>query len=376
MIGSGRVEEVHATPQNLLTSWRLQEPWQIALAKDDLPMQSCAHRATANRHPSSLRTLKFRHLRTGRGQFRPARRVVKKYNRWLTFVLILATLAGFNVERAFAVPGEHRSRSDKNIAAIGHRNIAGRKQGNWYSIEGEKRLGEAFSAQIEASGKIVNDRIITDYVDRIADKVSRNSDTKIPITVRLLDSEQVTAVTLPGGYQYLSRRLLLQLENEDELASVLARGIAHTALRSATRLKTLENLANIGFIPLTYVGSSVPPTDVSKDFIPTSLLGYRRRFELDADYFGVQYIYKAGYNPESFVQVVRRTGPVIEPPVQALSAFPQIPVRLQALHKEIADLLLKRDAQVTESPDFEAFKKRLRDWKPAEPVAMPADEIP
>jgi hypothetical protein len=77
-------------------------------------------------------------------------------------VLILATLARFNIDRAFANSGEHRSRSDKNIAAIGHRNIAGGMQGNWYSIEGEKRLGETFSAQIESSSKIVNDRVITD----------------------------------------------------------------------------------------------------------------------------------------------------------------------------------------------------------------------
>jgi len=282
-------------------------------------------------------------------------------------VLILATLAGFNIDRAFANSGEHRSRSDKNIAAIGHRNIAGGMQGNWYSIEGEKRLGETFSAQIESSSKIVNDRVITDYVARIADNLARNSDTKIPITVRLLDSEQVTAVTLPGGYQYLSRRLLLQLENEDELASVLARGIAHTALRSVTRLMTLENSANIGSSSLIYVGSNVPPTDGSKEVISMGMLSHKRRFELDADYFGVQYVFKAGHDPESFVQVIQRIGPVIEPTAQAFSPFPQTSVRLKALHEEIADVLPRRDAQVTASPEFEEFKKRIRDWKPAGP---------
>jgi predicted Zn-dependent protease len=157
---------------------------------------------------------------------------------------------------------------------------------------------------------------------------------------------------------------------------VLARGIAHTALRSVTRLMTLENLANVGSIPLIYIGSNVPPTDGSKEAIPMGLLGYRRRFELDADYFGVQYAYKAGYDPESFVHFVERTEAAIEPLAQALRPFPQTSVRLKALHEEIADVLPKRDAKAPAAPEFDMFKKRLRDWKPAASEPTPTEQRP
>src|ERR1041385_1538841 len=201
-------------------------------------------------------------------------------------IAALAVLLGgcLKVDPLFASSGERPSRSDKDISAIGHRNIGGKGLGNWYSLDQEKEMGKKLSLQVEQSSKILDDPAITEYVARVAENISRNSDAQMPITVRLIDSEHIEAFTLPGGHQYITRGLLLQLENEGELASVLARGIAHTALRSSTRLMTREQYANIGTIPLILDGSY---TKMSSDGatglgVPVTMLKFRRGYETAA----------------------------------------------------------------------------------------------
>jgi predicted Zn-dependent protease len=143
-----------------------------------------------------------------------------------------------------SVPLRKRSNSDRDIAAIGHRRIAcsGKCIGNWYSIEQEKQIGAQLSASLGQSAPLLRDPMVTTYLEGLAKTMAQNSDTQMFITVLVTDDESVYALTLPGGYQYISRGLLLRLHSEGELASVLARGIAHTALRSATREYTLANL--------------------------------------------------------------------------------------------------------------------------------------
>lgn len=291
-------------------------------------------------------------------------------------VLVLLAIACSEVGAAFASQGERRSRSDKDINAIGHRNIAGDKNlGKWFSVDHEKEIGKQYSAEIERSFKVLDDRPITDYVTRIAENVGKNSDAQMPITIRLLDTEQMEAFTLPGGYQYISRGLLVRLENESELASVLARGIAHTALRSATRLMTREKLATTANVPLIFGGPSVP-TDTSGVTIPLTMLSFRRRFELDADYFGVQYVYKAGYSAESLAHVIERLWPTNRVSAKTFSAYPPTPDRVKALRKEIAELLPRRDGEIVSTPEFERFEERLRSWKAEEPISTPTPVKP
>src|ERR1035438_5628179 len=139
-----------------------------------------------------------------------------------------------------------RSKSDRDIGAIGHRKIANVDPA-WYSPEREKQIGSQWSASFEKSTPLLRDPTIEAYVGRLAHTVAQNSDAQqIPITVRITDSEEVHAFTFPGGYQYVTRGLLLRIASEGELASVLARGIAHTVLRSAMREATKENIARLG----------------------------------------------------------------------------------------------------------------------------------
>ena len=278
----------------------------------------------------------------------------------------------------FASSGERPSRSDKDISAIGHRNIGGKGLGNWYSLDQEKEMGKKLSLQVEQSSKILDDPAITEYVARVAENISRNSDAQMPITVRLIDSEHIEAFTLPGGHQYITRGLLLQLENEGELASVLARGIAHTALRSSTRLMTREQYANIGTIPLVLMdGSSARlSSDTPSSGLPITFLKFKRGFETAADYFGVQYVYKAGYSPEGFSQIVQKIWPVSPVAGKAFNSFPPTSERLQVLQKEIAELMPKRDGEIVSTPEFEEFRKHLRSWTPSEPVQLQGKEKP
>jgi len=232
-------------------------------------------------------------------------------------------------------------------------------------------MGKQYSAEIERSFKVLDDRALTDYLTRIAENIAKNSDAQMPITVRLLDIEQIQAFTLPGGYQYVSRGLLLRLESESELAGVLARGIAHTALRSAARLMTRANWANVGNIPLIFVGPSVPPNRVSGLNIPLTWLSLNRGFEQQADYVGAQYLYKAGYSAEGLVRAIERIWPTTPLTAKAFSPFPPTPDRVKALRKEI-DRLPKRAGEIASTPEFDGFEQRLRSWKPTEPVSTPS----
>ncbi len=263
-----------------------------------------------------------------------------------------------------------RSKSDADINAIGHRRIV--HDANFYSPEREKELGKALSQEVERSSKLLNDPILTEYIGRVAQTVADNSDAHIPVTVRVIDSDVVNAFTLPGGYQYINRGLLLQLHGEAELASLLARGIAHTALRSAAREATKSELMQLATVPLILSGpgGSTPAGWFSA--IPLTVLRMRWQDELDADYFGVQYLYKAGYDPKCFTDFVQRiwgtTSGTAKNVPKAFPTFPPLDERLAALQNEISNILPARDGAIVSTAEFDAFKERLPAQKSEGPV--------
>jgi len=277
-----------------------------------------------------------------------------------------------------------RSKSDRNIGAIGHRKIAN-GDANWFSPENEKKMGAQWSAAFERSTQLLFDPTIADYVEGVAHTVAQNSDARIPVTVRIIDREEVYALTLPGGYLYLTRGLLLRIGNEGELASVLARGIAHTALRSSMNELTRENIARLATIPLIFVGTPGNNTSASSLAVPLTLLKFKRDDEFDADYFGLQYLYKSGYDPECFIRIVQTVSdanPYSTPTAKALSPFPPLPERLRALQEEISGILPKRDGAVTNTPEFADFRKQLlklsspRPETKSEPKPVPDQTVP
>lgn len=213
-----------------------------------------------------------------------------------------------------------RSKSDANIGAIGHRNIA--RGLNFYSLEREKQLGNKLAEQVDASSTFINDPAITAYVERVARNVEQNSDKHLPITIHLVDTDESETFTLPGGYQYLSRGLLLRLENEGELASVLARGAAQIALRVGTRMATVDDVLEMASVPLADRSLSAgrpPGTGPSPGLAE---LKEKRDAEFDADYFGVQYLYKSGYDTRCFLDLVKLTGSANGNAREPFNAYP------------------------------------------------------
>jgi beta-barrel assembly-enhancing protease len=252
-----------------------------------------------------------------------------------------------------------------DVDAIGNRKIGGRGMGNWYSIEGEIRMGKEYAQQVEASVKLVQDPVVTEYVNRIGQNLVRNSDAQVPFTIKVIDSDDVNAFALPGGFFYVNSGLILAADEEAELAGVMAHEIAHVAARHATRQMTRSQWANIGTIPLIFVGGGIgyAVRSAAGLGLPLTFLTFSRGFEAEADYLGLQYMYKTGYDPNAFISFFekiqakekKRPGTL----AKAFSTHPQTPDRITKSQEEIAKILPARAQYVVTTSEFDDVKSRL-----------------
>jgi hypothetical protein len=136
--------------------------------------------------------------------------------------------------------------SKNDVDAIGNRKVGGRGMGDWYSLETEIKMGKQYSMQVENSVKMVQDPVVTEYVNRIGQNLVRNSDAQVPFTIKVIDSDEINAFALPGGFFYVNSGLILAADEEAELAGVMAHEISHVAARHGMRQMTRANWANIG----------------------------------------------------------------------------------------------------------------------------------
>jgi len=255
------------------------------------------------------------------------------------------------------------SKSDVN--AIGNRKVGGRGLGDWYSLEGEIRMGKQYAQEVEATSKLVRDPVVTEYVNRIGQNLVRNSDAQVPFTIKVIDSDEVNAFALPGGFFYVNSGLILAADEESELAGVMAHEIAHVAARHATRQMTRAQWANIGTIPLIFVGGGIgyAVRSAAGLGLPLTFLSFSRSFESEADYLGLQYMYKAGYDPNAFVQFFeklqarekKKPGTL----ARAFSTHPQTPDRITKSQEEIASILPARAQYIVTTSEFADVKARL-----------------
>jgi predicted Zn-dependent protease len=249
-----------------------------------------------------------------------------------------------------------------DVDAIGNRKVGGL---DWYSIETDIKMGKSYAQQIEASMKLVQDPVVTEYVNRIGQNLVRNSDAKVPFTIKVVDADEVNAMALPGGFFYVNSGLILAADDEAELAAVMAHEIAHVALRHATRGQTRADIANIMTIPLIFVGGGIgyAARQVAGIGLPLTFLKFSRGFEAEADYFGLQYMYHAGYDPNAFVTIFEKLQALDKKKPGALSkAFsthPQTPDRIQKSQEEIAKVLPARDQYIETTSEFNDVKARL-----------------
>jgi beta-barrel assembly-enhancing protease len=255
------------------------------------------------------------------------------------------------------------SRDDVN--AIGDRGMGGKGLGNWYSIEKEVAMGKQYAAMIESSVKMVNDPAVSEYINRVGQNLVRNSDAKVPFTIKVVDSDEVNAFALPGGFFYVNSGLVLAADEEAELAGVMAHEIAHVAARHATRQMTRGNIVNLASIPLIFVGGGLGYAIRSAAGLglPLTFLRFSRGFEEEADFLGLQYMYKTGYDPQAYVTFFeklqakekKKPGTLSK----AFSTHPQTPDRIQRTQKEIARILPAREQYVVSTSEFDSVKARL-----------------
>ena len=254
---------------------------------------------------------------------------------------------------------------EDDVDAIGNRKIGGRGLGNWYSLETEIRMGKQYAMQVESTVKLVQDPVVTEYVNRIGQNLVRNSDAQVPFTIKVIDSDEVNAFALPGGFFYVNSGLILAADEEAELAGVMAHEISHVAARHGTRQMTRAQWANIGTIPLIFIGGGIGYGiyEAAGLGLPLTFMKFQRNFEAEADYLGLQYMYKTGYDPQAFISFFekiqakekKKPGTI----AKAFASHPQTPDRIAASQKEIATILPAKPQYIVSTSEFDDVKSRL-----------------
>jgi beta-barrel assembly-enhancing protease len=253
-----------------------------------------------------------------------------------------------------------------DVDAVGNRNVGcTRGMGNWYTVEGQVARGRVYAQQIESQIKLVNDPVVTEYVNRIGQNLVRNSDAQVPFTIKVIDSDVVNAMALPGGFFYVNSGLILAADEEAEMAGVMAHEIAHVAACHYGREMTRANLLQMASIPFIFMGGAIGYAgyEAAGLAIPMTFLRFSRSFEAEADYLGVEYMYRAGYDPSAFVSFFEKIQAMEKKKPGTLSkAFdtqPQTPDRIEKTQDEIRKILPSKQQYVVTTSEFDEVKARL-----------------
>lgn len=254
-----------------------------------------------------------------------------------------------------------------NVDAIGSRNVGcNRGLGNWYTLDAQVRMGQEFARQVEQTSHLITDPVINEYVNRVGQNLARNSDTRLPFTIKIIDVEEPNAFALPGGYMFVNAGTLLLADDESQLAGVMAHEIGHVAACHAARESTRGTLASIAMIPVLVMTGGLAGIGVNEAAnlaVPAAFGKFSRSFEAQADYLGIQYAYKTGYDPMGMInffeklQALEKKRPGFT--TKLYGDHPQTPDRIEKSEHEIGTILPPRDQYIVDTSDFEQAKKRL-----------------
>jgi len=269
-------------------------------------------------------------------------------------------------EEKTAKPGKY------DVDRIGQRSVGNGV--NLYSLEKERALGQAMAAAIDLHTTFVADPDVTDYISRLGQKIARNSDAQVPFTIKVIDSPDFRAFALPGGFLYVDKGLIMEVDSEAELAGLMAHEIAHVAARHATRFATRKYAWNLISIPLSYLG---PAAIGTRPIGPLSLRKFNRNAEIEADLLGLEYQYAAGYDPQAFVQALEKLHsnetmmrarmakpkgarmPLHDQLARAFANYPPTEERIDRVQTEISTLLPSRDDYIVDTNEFQDVKAKL-----------------
>ena len=246
---------------------------------------------------------------------------------------------------------------------IGNRDVG--KGVNFYSLEKEIALGKQLAQEIERQAKFVDAPIPAEYINRLAQNLARNSDIKVPVTAKLIDSGEVNAFALPGGFLFVNSGLVLKADTEAELAGAMAHEIAHVAARHGTRQASRGQVINLASLPLIFLGgwAGYAVRQGAGLAVPVAFLKFSRGFEQEADLLGLQYLYKAGYDPTAFVDFFermeamekRKPGTVS----QLFRSHPTMATRIKFTQKNVQELLTAQPQYVVTTSEFQEVTQQL-----------------
>lgn len=257
-------------------------------------------------------------------------------------------------------------KDEDNVALIGHRKVGSGL--DFYSQQKEIALGRGMEQQVLQDSKVITDPVVNEYINRLAQNLVRNSDAKVPFTVHVLQDDSINAFALPGGFLFVNSGLILNSKEEDELAGAMAHEIAHVAARHGTRNATKGELLQILAIPAILAAgpglAGLGAEEAANAAIPLQYERFSRGAEQEADWLGIQYLWKAGYDPQG----LPRAFEIIESEEKQkpgllsrmFASHPQTPDRVALSEKEIATILPPRPDYIVTTSDFDMVKARLR----------------
>src|SRR5262244_2466955 len=250
-----------------------------------------------------------------------------------------------------------------NPLMIGKRNI-NKGQIDFYSIDKEVALGRQLAAEVDRESKFVTDPIVTEFVNRVGQNIVLHSNVKTPVTIKVIDSNEVNAFALPGGHLYINRGVLETADNEAELAGVIAHETGHVAVRHGVEQASKANLINYGSIPLIFLGGrgGFAIRQAAGLAVPLSFLKFTRGAEKEADRLGAQYMWAAGYDPHAMVTFFekleakekKKPGTI----AKAFSTHPMTGDRITEAQKLVAHFPDREEYAINTS-EFGAVKSRI-----------------
>jgi predicted Zn-dependent protease len=290
-------------------------------------------------------------------------------------VQLLTALLGLTL----CLPTALRAQRNKDVQDIGQRDI---NRGSWnlYSLEKEISLGRQLAQRVEASSHLFCDPMVHAYVDDLVQRLARNSDAQVPFSVKVVDSDELNAFALPGGFLYVNTGLLLEARTEAELAGILAHEIAHVTARHVTKQQTKATLFQWFTLPLVFVGGPVG-VGIQQAIglaVPLTFLKFQRNYEREADFLGLQYTYRAGYDPVALIDILERLKESEREEEGRLagifSSHPMTQDRVERAQKSMAEVLPPRTEFVVSTSRFDAMQARLRQLQQANWIFEPGEQ--
>jgi predicted Zn-dependent protease len=267
---------------------------------------------------------------------------------------------------ATVVFGQDTGRKKRDDPAqIGNRDVG--KGLNIYSLEKEMALGKQLAEEVRRQAKVVEDPLISEYVNRIGQNLVRNSDAKVPFTFQVIEGNSPNAFALPGGYVFVYTALIKIADEEDELAAAMAHEIAHVAARHMTKQATKSQIAGIAGVPVGVIlgggiGGVLARQGINAG-LPAAFMAFTRKDESEADYLGVQYLYAAGYDPNGAISIFEKLESLErkQPGTVAriFSTHPMDAARIQKTEQEIGRILAAKDEYVVNTSEYTAIRQRM-----------------